>query len=81
MQSSRPSLVLVLYYVYAPTPSPPPHSHSSRPVVHSFVSVPPSLIPASISTSCFSLPGWVLQPQSRRFEEDFRYFPLELRGS
>lgn len=35
---------------------------------------------AYIFSSCFAFPGWVLQLQSRRFEEDLRYFPLELRS-
>lgn len=85
MQSSRPSLALPLYYVYAPTPS--EVLPTLFPLVLSFTLLFCTTVAHScfaqayISCSCFSLPGWVLQPQSRRFEEDFRFFPLELRGS
>lgn len=85
MQSSRPSLALLLYYVYAPTPSSHPHPLSSHPVIHSFYFCTTvshfCFHQAYISCSCFSHSGWILQPQSKRFEEDLRYFPLELRGS
>lgn len=85
MQSSRPSLILLLYYVLraqSSSPSPLSFLSSCRSLFRSCTSVSHfCLYQAYISCSCLSLPGWVLQPQSRRFEEDFRYFPLELRGS
>ena len=84
MQSSRPSLVLPLYYVYAPTPLNPPHSLSSRPVVHSlFLYHRRSfLLSSSLYILFLFLPSWLgFHSQSKRFEEDFRYFPLGLRGS
>jgi hypothetical protein len=55
-----------------------PSIHSSTLVILSLISV---LIQAHIFLFCFSPSGWNLQLQSKRFEEDSRFLPLELRGS